>query len=235
MSARLIQILASLAQRRALRGLDVICETQHQISTRKLEQYLEQVGDELAGNAHYLRIEYDALTSKVATLEAENAKLRAAAPRQPEGEGLEMVAYLLIDDPTDGESGDWDITVVSESAERMAQLGGGRHKLCRLSDAQRAIAELREEISDLHTTMMAAAVEIQEHWQAHCDEEGYGPVNLMHRLERGIASLYGYTARTLVQAEAERDKLAGLLREVLNWSEPDLEQRIKTALAEVNK
>ena len=77
MSTRLIQILASLAKRNALRGLDVICETQHQISTRKLDKYLEQVGDELASNAHYLRIEYDALTSKVAALEAELAKLRA--------------------------------------------------------------------------------------------------------------------------------------------------------------
>lgn len=74
MGNRLIQILASLAQRRALRGLDVICETQHQISTRKLEQYLHQIDNELSGHAHYLRIEYDALTSKVATLEAERAE-----------------------------------------------------------------------------------------------------------------------------------------------------------------
>ena len=66
---------------------------------------------------------------------------------------------------------------------------------------------MRAEISDLHTTMMAAAVEIQEHWAAHCDEDGYGPANLMHRLERGIASQYGYTARTLVMVEAERDAL----------------------------
>ena len=65
---------------------------------------------------------------------------------------------------------------------------------------------LRGEISDLHTTMMAAAVEIQEHWAAHC-EDGYGPNNLMHRLENGIAAQYGYTAQTLVQLEAERDAL----------------------------
>ena len=70
---------------------------------------------------------------------------------------------------------------------------------------------LRGEISDLHTTMMAAAVEIQEHWAAHCDEEGYGPANLMHRLERGIASQYGYTAQALVQLKAERDALASEL------------------------
>jgi len=56
-------------------------------------------------------------------------------------------------------------------------------------------------------TMMAAAVEIHSHWDAHCDSEGYGPANLMHRLERGIASQYGYDAKTLQLVEAERDQL----------------------------
>lgn len=69
------------------------------------------------------------------------------------------------------------------------------------------IAELEGEIANLHTTMFAAAVEIQEHWDAHCDAEGYGPANLMHRLERGIASQYGYDAKTLQRVEAERDQL----------------------------
>ena len=84
---------------------------------------------------------------------------------------------------------------------------------------QAIIDGLRGEVADLHTTMMAAAVEIQEHWAAHCDEEGYGPANLMHRLERGIASQYGYSAETLVRLESQRDQhaqrigeLEGLLR-----------------------
>lgn len=83
---------------------------------------------------------------------------------------------------------------------------------------------LRGEVSDLHTTMMAAAVEIQEHWDAHCDAEGYGPANLMHRLERGIASQYGYNAETVVCMEAQRDaalaELAALKggREAVAWS-----------------
>lgn len=81
MSNRLLQILASLAQRRALRTLNTICETQHQISTRKLGQYLEPIGDELAGHAFHLRIEYDALTSKVAELESELAELREECER----------------------------------------------------------------------------------------------------------------------------------------------------------
>lgn len=69
------------------------------------------------------------------------------------------------------------------------------------------IAELEAERDNLHTTMLAAAVEIQAHWEAHCDAEGYGPANLMHRLERGIASLYGYDAKTLQRVETERDQL----------------------------
>lgn len=69
------------------------------------------------------------------------------------------------------------------------------------------IAELEAEIANLHTTMMAAAVEIHEHWEAHCDAEGYGPANLMHRLEKGIASQYGYDAKTLQRVESERDQL----------------------------
>lgn len=73
------------------------------------------------------------------------------------------------------------------------------------------LEQARGEIIDLHTTMMAAAVEIQEQWSAHCDEEGYGPANLMHRLEHGIASQYGYTAETLVRTE---DRLEALRTEL---------------------
>lgn len=69
------------------------------------------------------------------------------------------------------------------------------------------IAELEAERDNLHTTMLAAAVEIQAHWDAHCDAEGYGPSHLMHRLERGIALLYGYDAATLQRVETERDQL----------------------------
>ena len=69
------------------------------------------------------------------------------------------------------------------------------------------IAELEAERDNLHATMFAAAVEIQAHWDAHCDAEGYGPSHLMHRLERGIAARYGYDAKTLQLVEAERDQL----------------------------
>lgn len=61
------------------------------------------------------------------------------------------------------------------------------------SEINRMVAELKEENENLRSVMIAAAEEIQEHWQAHCDSEGYGPANLMHRLEKGIAANYpGY-------------------------------------------
>lgn len=66
---------------------------------------------------------------------------------------------------------------------------------------------LTTQIANLHTVMMAAAVEITEHWSAHCDEEGYGPVNLVRRLENGYPEQYGYDAKTLVRVEADRDAL----------------------------
>jgi len=66
---------------------------------------------------------------------------------------------------------------------------------------------LKDDIENLHTVMMAAAVEITEHWDAHCDAEGYGPVNLVRRLENGFPSRYGYDSQTLIRAETERDAL----------------------------
>lgn len=138
-----------------------------------------------------------------------------AAPRQPEGDAIsrervQAEADAFFDWPTADKS-----SVTTTSCLIFARCIAGMVA----AERDATIAELRAEISDLHTTMMAAAVEIQEHWQAHCDEEGYGPANLMNRLERGIAAQYGYTAQTVVQIEAERDtlrqqrdRLAGLLR-----------------------
>lgn len=111
-----------------------------------------------------------------------------------------------------------------------------------LETTQAIIDGLRGEVADLHTTMMAAAVEIQEHWAAHCDEEGYGPANLMHRLERGIASQYGYSAETLVRLESQRDQqaqrigeLEGLLRHAQKQvpTGSGLHMRIDAALSAV--
>jgi cell division protein FtsB len=95
-----------------------------------------------------------------------------------------------------------------------------------------SIAELEAEIANLHTTMMAAAVEIQAQWFAHCDSEGYGPANLMHRLERGIASKYGYDAKTLQRVESERDQLRA---EVERLRKPMMEEHIAQAVRPLYK
>jgi hypothetical protein len=74
-----------------------------------------------------------------------------------------------------------------------------------LVNRKQAAAELRrlhEENRKLKTVMVAAAEEIAKHWDAHCDAEGYGPANLMHRLEAGIPSEYGYTAGAFAELNA---------------------------------
>ena len=71
--------------------------------------------------------------------------------------------------------------------------------------------ELIAEIKNLKTVMMAAAVEISEHWDAHCDEEGYGPANLVRRLENGYPEQYGYDAQTVVRLDKERNALKAKL------------------------
>jgi hypothetical protein len=45
--------------------------------------------------------------------------------------------------------------------------------------------KIQELIERLRSIMDAAADEIEEHWEAHCDEDGFGPVNLVRRLRTG--------------------------------------------------
>lgn len=71
---------------------------------------------------------------------------------------------------------------------------------------QSELAAAREENANLKTVMIAAAEEISAHWEAHCDAEGYGPVNLLRRLEKGIPSEYGYTAGAFARQKAELDR-----------------------------
>jgi hypothetical protein len=76
--------------------------------------------------------------------------------------------------------------------------------------AEREKAEA--EIINLKTVMIAAAEEIAAHWKAHCDAEGYGPTNLMHRLEKGIPAQYGYTAGDFERLRAENESLRAAIR-----------------------
>ena len=82
------------------------------------------------------------------------------------------------------------------------------------------LRRLHAENEKLKTVMVAAAEEISAHWDAHCDDEGYGPANLMHRLERGIPSQYGYTAGEFERLRALNAELVEALRkcdEAMAW------------------
>ena len=85
---------------------------------------------------------------------------------------------------------------------------------CGKSWNTRAIESLSAQIATLKTVMIAAAEEIASHWQAHCDAEGYGPQNLLRRLEEGIPSEYGYTAGAFAALTAERDALRKALADL---------------------
>lgn len=80
--------------------------------------------------------------------------------------------------------------------------------------AREGALKLFSEITALKTVMIAAAEEIQEHWDAHCDAEGYGPANLMRRLEDGIASEYGYTAGAFSELKQRAEAAEQRIREL---------------------
>lgn len=83
---------------------------------------------------------------------------------------------------------------------------GGSPRKHYLEEAADTIERLTRENAALKTVMIAAAEEIHAHWQAHCDADGYGPQNLMRRLEEGIPSEYGYTAGAFAELKRERDE-----------------------------
>ncbi len=91
-------------------------------------------------------------------------------------------------------------------------------------EASARIAELEAEVRNLKTVMVAAAEEIHQHWAAHCDAEGYGPQNLMRRLEEGIPSEYGYTAGAFVELRAEVARLRSFAAGVMeSWPHGDVD------------
>lgn len=83
---------------------------------------------------------------------------------------------------------------------------------CRPCAEQLLIESQAAQIAAFKTVMVAAAEEIAAHWNAHCDAEGYGPQNLLRRLEEGIPSEYGYTAGAFAALTAERDALRAYYR-----------------------
>ena len=102
-------------------------------------------------------------------------------------------------------------------------------------DQHTEIYGLRAEVRLLKTVMVAAAEEIAAHWDAHCDEEGYGPANLMHRLEKGIASEYAYKAGDFARLQEANKELLEALREELevgfNVAETPTRKRARALIA----
>lgn len=103
-----------------------------------------------------------------------------------------------------------------------------------LQERDAKIAELEKSNENFKTCMIAAAEEIMRHWKDHCDEDGYGPSNLMHRLEKGIPAQYGYTAGAFEKMEAEitrlkseLDKAMELLDESIGYFESNQSSKSK--------
>ena len=147
------------------------------------------------------------------------------APRQPEGDGLEVVAWQ------DAEN---QLYTTAERRVLHDWVNNGYPivELCRLSDAQRAIAELREvnriqlEIAEVHG---AACVEIRKERDTLRQQLAERDATI-ERLEAGIPRIQEQSH----QMRKLRDKLEGLLLDLWEYThDPELEQRIEAALAEV--
>lgn len=91
--------------------------------------------------------------------------------------------------------------VLAESSRRLGAAD------TELAAAKARIAELERDNENLRSVMIAAAEEIAEHWDAHCDEDGYGPANLIARLERGLPSDYGYKSGDFLRLQERSAKL----------------------------
>lgn len=85
------------------------------------------------------------------------------------------------------------------------------------ADHESALSAANAEIEKYKTIMMAAAVEIREHWEAHCDADGYGPSNLLMRLENGLhGGGYAYTAEDWIKCRERIAELSKLKEELVD-------------------
>ena len=60
---------------------------------------------------------------------------------------------------------------------------------------QAEVTRLAQENLRLRTVMLAAHEEITQHWEAHCDDEGYGPQSLVRHLSDGTGYYPGMLER----------------------------------------
>jgi len=107
--------------------------------------------------------------------------------------------------------------MATEHEQRINRILSRHAKEC---DKLRLIQEqLQSENEQLKTVMMAAAVEIAEHWKDHCDKDGYGPVNLLRRLQKGLTDGgYAYTADDWIRLRAQNAKLVENNNELIDFA-----------------
>lgn len=181
-----------------------------------------------------------------------------AAPRQPDGDGLEVVGWHHSHAEV----------ATSDKARVVTWLPECVEPLCRLSDAQRAIAELREECERLRMQLAACGVvalantpeSAGEARQMHPDYMSASCSDVADAVDREMALRQQLAERDAQissmraavtpfietywrPVEHQRDKLADLLVEVksdlsaaMNWGDLDrIAVRINAALAEVSK
>ena len=66
---------------------------------------------------------------------------------------------------------------------------------------QNEVTRLAQENLRLRTVMLAAHQEIVEHWESHCDDEGYGPQSLVRHLKDGTGYYPGHVEEISKQKE----------------------------------
>ena len=133
-------------------------------------------------------------------------------------EGNDTISDLLTANKRDKEARQQRIAELQDENQLLRRADEERQKC--MVKMQADAVKYEDDIANLHTVMMAAAVEITEHWGAHCDSEGYGPSNLVRRLENGYPSQYGYDADTVVRQDkriADLEKSNAVLLEALKY------------------
>jgi hypothetical protein len=99
-------------------------------------------------------------------------------------------------------------------------------------------ASLEAENIALRSMCAAAAAEIEDHWEAHCDDEGYGPANLMYRLKgQSPPNIYTHFAanmrcvdalelieEAIVDADGPAEDTVARIREII-WHNAKVEAR----------
>jgi hypothetical protein len=97
-----------------------------------------------------------------------------------------------------------------------------------LGTAHETIDSLREENERMKTTLVAGAELIKENWDKLCDEDGYGPQNLLLRMDGTLSTsgYSGYSAGNFAKQGARIAQLESALRMSDAWPLHDVIQKL---------